>query len=424
MISIGLGSGNARTASRENAGPGMIDHSMRLAQSGQVSPKAGTANMRICMVCPTYPPNDVPCGVGDYTRELVGHLTRPGLSFTVVASTSHHPDRGASIRVVPFTARWDLRASLRLARFLHDEAFDLVHIQYTPELYGRSPGMKVLPALLALRGGPRVILTPHTLVGGYQSATMLAPLLTSFSHRIICPNEEVTYLVARYLRFLRQRVRQIPIGSNIPALVGDPEVTRAGIRAEFGLGADTMLLTHFGFAYSGKGLETLLVAAGHLRDAGTPFRLLMIGAPWPGAEAYYEELQARSRASGLKDHILWLGQCGRERIAALLSASDMYVVPYDDGISSRRGTLVSGIIHHLPIISTHPVRPSRLFRDGDNVLLVPPRDHAALARAMTTLITSPELRKRLRLGIAELANGFSWSRIADSTALVYHEVCG
>jgi glycosyltransferase involved in cell wall biosynthesis len=424
MISIVLGSGNARTVSRENAGPGMIDRSVRLAQSGQVSPKACTAHMRICMVCPTYPPNDVPCGVGDYTRELVGHLTRSGLSLTVVASTLHHPDRGASIRVVPFTERWDSRASLGLARFLHKEAFDLVHIQYTPELYSRSPWMKFLPALLALRGGPRVILTPHTLVGGYPSATMLAPLLTSFSHRIISPNDEVTYLVARYLPFLRRRVRQIPIGSNIPALVGDPEVTRAEIRAEFGLGADTMLLTHFGFAYSGKGIETLLVAAGHLRDAGTPFRLLMIGAPWPGAGAYYEELQARSRSSGLKDHILWLGQCGRERIAAMLSASDIYVVPYDDGISARRGTLVAGIMYHLPIISTHAVRPSGLFRDGENVLLVPRRDHAALARAMTTLITSPELRRRLRLGIADLAKDFSWSRIAESTASVYHEVCG
>jgi glycosyltransferase involved in cell wall biosynthesis len=150
----------------------------------------------------------------------------------------------------------------------------------------------------------------------------------------------------------------------------------------------------------------------------------MIGAPWPGAGAYYEELQARSRSSGLKDHILWLGQCGRERIAAMLSASDIYVVPYDDGISARRGTLVAGIMYHLPIISTHAVRPSGLFRDGENVLLVPRRDHAALARAMTTLITSPELRRRLRLGIADLAKDFSWSRIAESTASVYHEVCG
>lgn len=379
--------------------------------------------MRICMVCPTYPPNDVPCGVGDYTRELAEHLAVTGVSLTVVASTFHRPENSSPIRVIPFAERWDWRATRNLARFIHEGAFDLIHIQYTPGLFGRSPWLKLLPAVLALQGGPRVILTPHTLVGGYPSAAVLAPLLTSFSHRIICPNDEVTYLVARYLPFLRQRVRRIPIGSSIPALVGDPELTRAAIRAEFGLGADTMLLTHFGFAYSGKGIETLVVAAGHLRDAGMQFRLLMIGGPWPGAEAYYEELQATSRASGLNEHILWLGHCGRERIAALLLASDIYVVPYDDGISARRSTLLAGIMHHLPILSTHAVRPSRLFRDGENVLLVPPGDHVALSRAMTTLITSPELRRRLRLGVANLAKDFSWSRIAESTAAVYHEVC-
>jgi glycosyltransferase involved in cell wall biosynthesis len=147
----------------------------------------------------------------------------------------------------------------------------------------------------------------------------------------------------------------------------------------------------------------------------------MVGGPWPGAEAYYGELQAASGASGLDDHVRWLGHCRRERIAALLVASDIYVLPYDDGISARRSTLVAGIMHRLPIISTHPVRPSRLFRDGENVLLIPPGDHVALTRALTTLIGSSDLRRRLRLGVADLADEFSWARITAATMEVYRE---
>jgi len=30
--------------------------------------------MKVCMICPTYPPNAVPCGVGDYTYELSEQL--------------------------------------------------------------------------------------------------------------------------------------------------------------------------------------------------------------------------------------------------------------------------------------------------------------------------------------------------------------
>lgn len=377
--------------------------------------------MKICMISPTYPPNDVPCGVGDYTHELCEQLAVLGVPVTVVASTAHHLRPSARVKVIPFAERWDFRSVAALVRMLCREGFDLVNMQYTPELFGRFPWMKLLPACLAFRGGPRVVLTAHTLVGGYLSAKALAPVLAGFSHRIICPNDEVAYLIGRFLPFLRRRTRQIPIGSSIPPLPGDAERIRTTIRAEFGLGADTVLLTHFGFAYKGKGIQTLLSAAGRLRTAGVKYLLLMIGGPWPGAEVYYGELQALSGALGLDGHVRWLGHCSRERIATLLVASDIYVLPYDDGISARRSTLVAGIIHRLPIISTHPVRPSRLFRDGENVLLVPPGDHIAFARAVTTLIGSSDLRRRLCLGVADLAEKFSWPRIAAATVEVYRE---
>ena len=375
------------------------------------------------MVCPTYPPNDVPCGVGDFTYELASRLAGSDLSLTVVASTSHHPVVDSPVRVIPLTDRWDRRAASSLLRMIRREAFDIVHIQYTPELYGRLPWMKLIPAALATRGGPPVILTAHTLVGGYPSAKALAPLLVGFSRRIICPNDEVTYLVSRYLPFLRRRIRPIPIGPSIPGPSEVPEFTTAAIRTEFGIGADTVVLSHFGFAYQGKGIEMLLAAATHLRDAGIKYRLLMIGGPWPGATAYYEQLQATSRKAGLDEYVVWLGRCDRERVASLLSASDVYVVPYDDGISTRRSTLLAGILHRLPILSTYPARPSHWFRDGENVVLVPPRDPVALARGLTTLITAPELRERLRLGVRDLAGRFSWPGIVAATAAVYREVC-
>ena len=42
--------------------------------------------MRIVMVCPSYPPQDVTCGVGDYTRCLAEELVRQGEQVTVVTT--------------------------------------------------------------------------------------------------------------------------------------------------------------------------------------------------------------------------------------------------------------------------------------------------------------------------------------------------
>src|SRR5437879_3135177 len=330
--------------------------------------------MRVCMLCPTFPPNAVPCGVGDYTYNLSGYLAAWGWSVTVVASTTHHPEPETAAKVIPFAAQWDLRTVYSLVGKLCREEFDLVNMQYTPELFGRLPWIKWLPAAMAVRRGPPVIVTVHTLVGGYPSAKVLAPLLVGTSQRIICPNEEVSYLISRYLPFARKRIREIPIGSNIPGPSADPEGTRRSVRAEFGLGVDSVLLSHFGFAYSGKGIETLLAAADRLHAAGIKFMRLMIGGPWPGADAYYPGSQSIYPGAALVTKVGWCGQVERARVATLLEASDLYVVPYDDGISTRRGTLLAGLVHRLPIGSTYPSRPSSRFRDGENVVLVPTAD--------------------------------------------------
>ena len=379
--------------------------------------------MRVCMICPTFPPNAVPCGVGDYTYNLSGYLAALGVSVTVVASTTHHPEPETAVKVIPFAAQWDLRTVYSLVGKLCREEFDLVNMQYTPELFGRLPWIKWLPAAMAVRRGPPVIVTVHTLVGGYPSAKVLAPLLVGTSQRIICPNEEVSYLISRYLPFARKRIREIPIGSNIPGPSADPEGTRRTVRAEFGLGVDSVLLSHFGFAYSGKGIETLLAAADRLHAAGIKFMLLMIGGAWPGADAYYQGLQSRCQGTGVVKNVVWLGHCERARVATLLEASDLYVVPYDDGISTRRGTLLAGLVHSLPIVSTYPSRPSSRFRDGENVVLVPPRDPIALTRALGMLIASPDLRQKIRSGARALAAEFSWTHIAADTVAVYREVC-
>ena len=122
-------------------------------------------------------------------------------------------------------------------------------------------------------------------------------------------------------------------------------------------------------------------------------------------------------------NVVWLGHCERARVATLLEASDLYVVPYDDGISTRRGTLLAGLVHSLPIVSTYPSRPSSRFRDGENVVLVPPRDPIALTRALGMLIASPDLRQKIRSGARALAAEFSWTHIAADTVAVYREVC-
>jgi glycosyltransferase involved in cell wall biosynthesis len=377
--------------------------------------------VKVLVVCPTYPPNDVPCGVGDFTGVLAAHLVARGAAVTVAASTRYAGPATGGVSVVRIAERWDQQGVGRLVALARRERPDVINVQYTPELYGRGPWLKALPAWLALRRGPAVVVTAHTLVGGYPSARWLAPLLLAPARRIIAPSPEVARLIARRMPMFRARLREIPIGANIPVGPGPRDVVRARVRAGLGLLPDAPLIAHFGFVYPGKGIETLLGAARRLRERGVPFTLVMVGGGWPGADAYPAALQASAQANGLGEAVRWQGHVDAAAVDALLTAADAGAFPYDDGIAARRGTLIAALTHGLATVSTQAVEPDARFRDGDNVLLVPPRDEAALADALARVLASPSLRAALGAGAAKLAPEFSWDGIADATLAVYRE---
>jgi glycosyltransferase involved in cell wall biosynthesis len=60
------------------------------------------------------------------------------------------------------------------------------------------------------------------------------------------------------------------------------------------------------------------------------------------------------------------------------------------------------------------------FTAQENVLLCPPKDPKALAAAIDSLISRPELRQRLRTGALELAHEWlSWDKAVKRTIAAF-----
>ena len=97
-------------------------------------------------------------------------------------------------------------------------------------------------------------------------------------------------------------------------------------------------------------------------------------------------------------------------------ATDVCVLPYRDGVSFRRGTLHACLAHRRAVITTRPAVVLPQVRNGENMLLVEPRDPEGLAEAAMRLAADPALRARLETGAAALAQEFTWERIARRTA--------
>ena len=117
----------------------------------------------------------------------------------------------------------------------------------------------------------------------------------------------------------------------------------------------------------------------------------------------------------LEERVRWTGKVDADRVSRILQATDLYVVPYDAGVSIRRGTLMAGLAHGLPVVSTESWLDSAYLRNGDNISLVPPRDPEALAGRIVDLSCDPSHSARLALGAREIARRFTWPEIARAT---------
>jgi glycosyltransferase involved in cell wall biosynthesis len=224
-----------------------------------------------------------------------------------------------------------------------------------------------------------------------------------------------------------RRVELIPIGSNI-SNNPPPHFDRYLWRADHGLSPDTTLLAYFGFLNSTKGIDDLLRALSILRDRhdSDAYLLVMVGGGLgssdPTNRATAAQLDTLAQTLGIDDHLIWTGYLQPPEVSAALLSSDIAVLPYADGASFRRGSLLAVLEHALPLITAQPTNPQSAIPNPQsdwpaleheaNSLLVPPGDTPALVNSIERLTADPALRATLSSGSRHLSRFFSWSRIA------------
>ena len=122
---------------------------------------------------------------------------------------------------------------------------------------------------------------------------------------------------------------------------------------------------------------------------------------------------------GLASKVHFLGS--RRDVPDLLNAMDIFVLPsYSEGVSLA---LLEAMAAGLPVIATAVGGLPEVVEDGATGLLIPPRDAAALARALTRLLADPAWAKTLgdqaRLHVRE---HFSLERLGLEINEIYAEL--
>jgi len=109
-------------------------------------------------------------------------------------------------------------------------------------------------------------------------------------------------------------------------------------------------------------------------------------------------LERTARELGLNGRVTFLGALSRERVLELFRAADASLL--SSTWENFPHTVVEALAAGTPVIATAVGGVPEVVRDGENGLLVPAGDPAALAAAIRRYFGDAELRQRLRAAAA------------------------
>lgn len=158
---------------------------------------------------------------------------------------------------------------------------------------------------------------------------------------------------------------------------------------------DAPLLLAMGRLHESKAHDVALEALTRIPDAW-----LWIA----GAGPLEAKLQAMAAALGVAGRVRFLGW--RTDASALYRTADVCVFP--SRYEPLGNVVIQAWAHGLPVVAAASQGPAALIRDGEDGLLVPTDDAAALAAAIRRLFAEPDLGARLaHAGVERVAREFS-----------------
>jgi D-inositol-3-phosphate glycosyltransferase len=348
-------------------------------------------------------------GVESFVWDLGRELARRGHAVTIIGGVGKRRELAPGVRVLmfPFLDRYRFQA-LPLLRRAYAEAkllerlslaiaalpeliaggYDIIHIQKPYDLG---------PALLARRfGGARVVLGCHG-EDFYPGDTLLASRVDA---AVSCSRFNARTVAARY-GFEPTVVFNGIDTSLFRPTTPDPDIVRTD---------GTPLLLWVGRLQPWKGVDVALRA---LREIPQAY-LMIVGDGETRAD-----LERLAQELGLAERVRFLGALPRERLPSIYAAADLLLATSFASETFGIG-LVEAQACGLPVVASRFGGFPEVIDEGRTGLLVPPRDPAALAAAVRSLIDDPERRRAMADAAPGWAAQFSWSAVTDRVEAAYH----
>lgn len=352
--------------------------------------------MEILILTPHYPPREG--GTSEYVARLCEELQKHGHKIHVVTREGSASQSPTSVEV--FKGPWSLFSLGHLLSIIRDNRPDVILLQYGPYSFNRrGPGLPVVSLIIAasiLTKTPFVVYG-HELYTPWRQSYIRFPwhftqrvaifLLLLFSKRFVTTIESRRRRLTSLFPWWRDRINVVPVAPTL-----DREIIDSNWRKTHGIDEDTILLSAMGTDDPEKGARLLGNIADAALDRNISFRFVTIGGMRPN-----------------HPHIESWGYVDAHDAWNLLASSDLFIMPYDDGVSARRTSALNALAAGAPMLTTYGINTDEALFPKGSLMMAPAGQIEELTKMAVTLAGDESARQDLRSASQDLSKQFSWS---------------
>lgn len=384
-------------------------HMCAMYPKASVSVRRTTGALKLAMVS-TAPPRH--CGIATFNMALLKHL-QPMLP------------PGSTVETFPII--WDVEMSkfgeelaehpirqdnygdyLAAARVINGEGFHAVILQHEFGIWGGTFGSFVVCFARMLQVPAISII--HTLSDNLRDEPhyILQHLAAASAAVVVMSNASRNKLGA-YHGIPPDKVVVLEHGA--PKMAGmSPDEAKAALN----LTGQTVLMTN-GLIHPGKGIDLVLAALPAIVKEFPSVVYMVVGEPHPSCDKvcdeYYEQLLQTASDGRIKTHVQFVRAFLDEPSLVLyVQASDLYVFPYRDRITTNSGTLTMALAAGKAVVST-PFEHAASALPGRGKLVE--FDSApSLQEGISEVLRDPGLQAKYQAAAREYARSMDWDTVA------------
>lgn len=373
--------------------------------------------MHIGMLYSTaFPPEE---GIGFYVHKLSRELDNRGHEVTLITrggmSSEFDQREGITIVKAPFFPLYPFHVDVHgvfVDRMLKrmDDDLDVIHVHspLAPRINTSVPVVLTVHTTAVEDAKHKENLTPSVVLGKLTTRVS--------SQRIIAGQIRNAVRVTTVSASVKQKLDE-HYGVDNALVIGNGVDTNVFHPADGG--NDEPFVFNVSGLKKGKGLSDLIKCMSLLTSSDEDVPLLKIAGEGP----LESSLKSQARKAGIRDKVTFLNFCPQDELVPLYQRATVFVHPSrHEGLPT---VLLEAMACGCPVIATNISGSSEVVNDGDNGVLVPPGQPAAMADAISSLLHDPERREEFGMKARQtIEEQFRWRTIVGEFEDLYHQVIG